>query len=92
MDIISVVKEIHDKKVGAVRFSATTFNSNWPHGRARYDEAWRNISVPTYVGQFDPKNRLQGKALLFINPHQPFFGSGQWYEGSSRQWGRVGSY
>src|SRR5215468_4798801 len=28
-----------------------------------------------------PGKSASGHALLFINPHQPFFGPGQWYEG-----------
>ncbi|MEM7217236.1 MAG: penicillin acylase family protein [Pseudomonadota bacterium] len=28
-----------------------------------------------------PSRSRSGKAMLFINPHQPFFGPGQWYEG-----------
>jgi len=28
-----------------------------------------------------PSKSATGHALLFINPHQPFFGPGQWYEG-----------
>jgi acyl-homoserine-lactone acylase len=28
-----------------------------------------------------PSRSKSGNALLFINPHQPYFGPGQWYEG-----------
>lgn len=28
-----------------------------------------------------PQKTSTGNAMLFINPHQPFFGPGQWYEG-----------
>jgi acyl-homoserine-lactone acylase len=28
-----------------------------------------------------PQKTAKGNAMLFINPHQPFFGPGQWYEG-----------
>lgn len=35
-----------------------------------------------------------GQAMLFINPHQPFFGAGQWYEGhleSKEGWSMSGA-
>lgn len=41
-----------------------------------------------------PMKTLSGKALLFINPHQPFFGPGQWYEGhvhSEEGWDMAGA-
>ena len=28
-----------------------------------------------------PNRSRSGAAMLFINPHQPYFGPGQWYEG-----------
>ena len=41
-----------------------------------------------------PEKSATGKALLFINPHQPFFGPGQWYEGhltSGEGWNLLGA-
>lgn len=41
-----------------------------------------------------PKKSADGHALLFINPHQPFFGTGQWYEGhvhSEEGWDMSGA-
>src|SRR6185369_17031094 len=41
-----------------------------------------------------PEKSTSGKALLFINPHQPFFGPGQWYEGhliSGEGWNLSGA-
>jgi len=41
-----------------------------------------------------PSKSVDGKALLFINPHQPFFGPGQWYEGhvhSEEGWDMAGA-
>jgi len=41
-----------------------------------------------------PSKSATGHAMLFINPHQPFFGPGQWYEGqvhSDQGWDMSGA-
>ncbi|MEW6130641.1 MAG: penicillin acylase family protein [Acidobacteriota bacterium] len=41
-----------------------------------------------------PAKSATGNAMLFINPHQPFFGVGQWYEGhvhSATGWNMSGA-
>lgn len=41
-----------------------------------------------------PAKSASGRALVFINPHQPFFGPGQWYEGhlqSDEGWNLLGA-
>src|SRR5215510_11020238 len=41
-----------------------------------------------------PSKSASGHAMLFINPHQPFFGPGQWYEGhvhSNEGWDLSGA-
>jgi penicillin amidase len=41
-----------------------------------------------------PKKSASGHAMLFINPHQPFFGPGQWIEGhlhSEQGWNLSGA-
>jgi acyl-homoserine-lactone acylase len=41
-----------------------------------------------------PAKSATGHAMLFINPHQPFFGPGQWYEGhlhSEEGWDMSGA-
>jgi acyl-homoserine-lactone acylase len=41
-----------------------------------------------------PAKTVSGHAMLFINPHQPFFGTGQWYEGhvhSDEGWDMAGA-
>ncbi len=41
-----------------------------------------------------PSKSATGHAMLFVNPHQPFFGSGQWYEGhvhSQEGWDMSGA-
>jgi penicillin amidase len=42
----------------------------------------------------NPKKSASGHAMLFINPHQPFFGPGQWIEGhihSGTGWNMSGA-
>jgi acyl-homoserine-lactone acylase len=41
-----------------------------------------------------PSKSASGHPMLFINPHQPFFGTGQWYEGhvhSNEGWDMSGA-
>lgn len=41
-----------------------------------------------------PSKSTTGHAMLFVNPHQPFFGPGQWYEGhvhSQEGWDMSGA-
>jgi penicillin amidase len=41
-----------------------------------------------------PSKSASGHAMLFINPHQPFFGTGQWFEGhvhSNEGWDMSGA-
>jgi acyl-homoserine-lactone acylase len=41
-----------------------------------------------------PQKSANGHSMLFINPHQPFFGPGQWYEGhvhSDEGWNLSGA-
>ncbi|MFN0108982.1 MAG: penicillin acylase family protein [Blastocatellia bacterium] len=41
-----------------------------------------------------PKKSASGRAMLFVNPHQPFFGPGQWIEGhvhSDSGWNMSGA-
>ena len=41
-----------------------------------------------------PAKSATGHSMLFINPHQPFFGAGQWYEGqvhSEEGWNMSGA-
>jgi len=44
----------------------------------------RDLRAPEPTGSnawaIGPARTRSGRAMLFVNPHQPFFGSGQWYE------------
>ena len=53
-----------------------------------------NEHVGSNMWAVSPARSASGKALMFINPHQPFFGPGQWYEGhvkSDEGWNLLGA-
>jgi penicillin amidase len=90
-DVIPAVQEVKETKTGAVSFP---------------EELWRQLaaaeqdrdSMSSHVGSnmwaIRPEKSASGKALMFINPHQPFFGPGQWYEGhlvSGEGWDLLGA-
>ncbi len=62
----------------------------------RPDEEFKNLLVAqgSNMWAVTPAKSASGHALLFINPHQPFFGTGQWYEGhvhSDEGWDMSGA-
>jgi acyl-homoserine-lactone acylase len=90
-EILSAVQEIRDTKVGAVVF---------PDGlRAELaareqDRQCLSEHVGSNMWAVSPNKSASGNTLLFINPHQPFFGPGQWYEGhvvSGEGWNLLGA-
>lgn len=51
-------------------------------------------AVGSNMWSVTPAKSESGHAMLFINPHQPFFGAGQWYEGhvhSDEGWNLSGA-
>jgi acyl-homoserine lactone acylase PvdQ len=63
---------------------------------ARERDAWMLAaeSQGSNMWAVTPARSADGHALLFINPHQPFFGAGQWYEGhvhSDEGWDMTGA-
>ena len=59
-------------------------------------EDWRKEAMAqgSNMWAVTPQKSASGKAMLFINPHQPFFGLGQWYEGhvhSEEGWNMSGA-
>lgn len=90
-DIIGAVKEIKDEKLGAVDFSSNLMATLQLDSQATEDMASHTGSN---MWAISPKQSASSNALLFINPHQPFFGPGQWYEGhlvSGEGWNLLGA-
>jgi acyl-homoserine-lactone acylase len=58
------------------------------------DEPESEPIVGSNMWTVTPSKSASGHALLFINPHLPFFGPGQWYEGlvhSNEGWNMSGA-
>ena len=90
-DILSAVQEIHDNKVGAVAFPA---DLRAELAAMEQDRQSMSEHVGSNMWAVRPDKSASGKALMFINPHQPFFGPGQWYEGhvvSGEGWNLLGA-
>jgi penicillin amidase len=67
-----------------------------PDGRVddKAEEAWSAGQVGSNTWAISPAKSASGHAMLFINPHQPFFGPGQWIEGhvhSDSGWNMSGA-
>ncbi len=62
--------------------------------RDKAEEAWRTGQVGSNTWAISPSKSASGRSMLFINPHQPFFGPGQWIEGhvhSDSGWNLAGA-
>jgi len=60
----------------------------------RAEEAWKAGQIGSNTWAISPSKSVSGHAMLFINPHQPFFGPGQWIEGhvhSDSGWNMAGA-
>lgn len=91
IDVLAAAKEIKEKKAAAIQMT--------PEALAAYQKTSDEIELHSaHVGSnmwaVRPEKSASGKAMLFINPHQPFFGPGQWYEGhviSDEGWNLLGA-
>lgn len=66
-----------------------------PRSEASASESvWNAGVIGSNTWALGPKKSASGHAMLFINPHQPFFGPGQWIEGhihSDSGWDMAGA-
>jgi penicillin amidase len=90
-DILSAVQEVRGDKVGAI-----TFPDDLRAQLASLEQDRQSMSahVGSNMWAIRPEKSASGHALMFINPHQPFFGPGQWYEGhvvSDEGWNLLGA-
>jgi len=72
--------------------ASTTVSMNIPLNGL--DQPEEEPIVGSNMWTVTPSKSVSGHALLFINPHQPFFGAGQWYEGhvhSAEGWNLSGA-
>ncbi len=86
-------KTAHNKKGGSTTSKADDFIAATPVEMFFNDEhAAAQIGSNTWA--ITPKKSANGRAMLLVNPHQPFFGPGQWIEGhvhSDSGWNMSGA-
>jgi acyl-homoserine lactone acylase PvdQ len=90
-EILSAVKEIRDNQVGEVAFPAEL---RVELAAVETDRQSMAEHIGSNMWAVRAGKSASGKALMFINPHQPFFGPGQWYEGhlvSDEGWNLLGA-
>lgn len=91
VDVLKTTKEIKNGNAQNITLS--------PESMVAYEQLAKEVALhQEHVGSnmwaVRPEKSASGKAMLFINPHQPFFGPGQWYEGhlvSEQGWNLLGA-
>jgi len=79
---------------GAAGSSTVSLNIPLNGPLSGFDEPESEPIVGSNMWAVTPSKSASGHAMLFINPHQPFFGPGQWYEGhvhSDEGWNLSGA-
>jgi acyl-homoserine lactone acylase PvdQ len=90
-DILAVAREVDGKQTRALTFPA---DIRAEIASSEADQQRMSDHVGSNMWAVRPSKSVSGKALMFINPHQPFFGPGQWYEGhvvSGESWNLLGA-
>ncbi|HMP15746.1 MAG TPA: penicillin acylase family protein [Gemmatales bacterium] len=91
VDILKTVKEIKD---GHAENITLTPEALLTYQKQAEERALHEEHMGSNMWAVRPEKSVSGKAMLFINPHQPFFGPGQWYEGhliSEQGWNLLGA-
>ncbi len=91
VDVLGAVKEVRGGEAGAVTFPE---GMRTELAALEGDRERLSAHVGSNMWAVRPEKSASGKALLLINPHQPFFGPGQWYEGhvvSGEGWNLLGA-
>lgn len=90
-EILNAVQEIKDGKTAAAAVGPELLAKL---RAAEEDQDSMAAHVGSNMWAVRPEKSTTGRALMFINPHQPFFGPGQWYEGhlvSGEGWNLLGA-
>lgn len=90
-DMLQVAREVTGKKTSQIQINPAMLAAiQQNEGEATLHAA----HVGSNMWAVSPSKSASGKAMVFINPHQPFFGPGQWYEGhlvSDEGWNLLGA-
>jgi len=93
-EILAAVAEVEPDGERPVGISESMRRALVRDAAREAEEALLSEHVGSNMWAVTPEKSATGKALLFINPHQPFFGPGQWYEGhltSGEGWNLLGA-
>lgn len=93
-DILAVAQEIKGDQTSGIFLKPETLEQLAALERIEERKELISQHVGSNMWAVTPEKSTSGRSLLFINPHQPFFGPGQWYEGhviSGEGWNLSGA-